>query len=84
MNNKEQEDQFRLLEEVTFKQLEPGIEIGSDCLGGMEIRLGGEFIYVRINYHPLYTNNHARETLARQIVTFIRGDNNAQVLRSKT
>jgi len=53
---------------VQFEKVAEGIEVGYDFLGGVDIRLGGEFVYVHINYDYRYTHNAARKALAEQIV----------------
>jgi len=53
---------------VQFEKVAEGIEVGYDFLGGVDIRLGGEFVYVHINYDYRYTHNAARKALADQIV----------------
>jgi hypothetical protein len=53
---------------VQFEKVAEGIEVGYDILGGVDIRLGGEFVYVHINYDYRYTHNAARKALAKQIV----------------
>jgi hypothetical protein len=56
-----------------FKTVADGIEIGHDLLGGASIRLGGEFVYVHINYDHRYTYNSARDKLAESIVKLLTG-----------
>lgn len=51
-----------------FKQVAEGIELGYDVFGGVDIRLGGDFIYVHINYDSRFTDNASRQRLAEQIV----------------
>jgi hypothetical protein len=53
---------------VQFERVAEGIEVGYDFLGGVDIRLGGEFVYVHINYDYRYTHNAGRKALADQIV----------------
>jgi len=55
----------------TFKEFAPGIEIGYDILGGADIRLGGEFVYVHINYNYAYTDNASRKALAEKIASIL-------------
>lgn len=62
-----------------FKQVAPGIEVRYDLFGGVDIRLGGEFVYVHINYDYRYTNNSARAHLADQIVGLLTGKDDAPV-----
>ena len=56
---------------VQFEKVAEGVEVGYDFLGGVDIRLGGEFVYVHINYDYRYTHNAARKALADQIVGLI-------------
>ena len=56
-----------------FKSFAPGVEIGYDLFGGADIRLGGEFVYVHINYDCRYTHNSARMVLAEQIAGILSG-----------
>ncbi|CAN7480217.1 hypothetical protein LJR074_003244 [Acidovorax sp. LjRoot74] len=56
-----------------FKSFAPGVEIGYDLFGGADIRLGGEFVYVHINYDWRYTHNAARMVLAEQIAGILSG-----------
>lgn len=56
-----------------FKTFAPGVEIGYDLFGGADIRLGGEFVYVHINYDYRYTHNSARMVLAEQIAGILSG-----------
>ena len=65
---KEPEQEPVALPPVQFEKVAEGIEIGYDFLGGVDIRLGGEFVYVHINYDYRYTHNAARKALADQIV----------------
>ena len=60
--------------EVKFEQVADGIEVGYDFFGGVDIRLGGEFVYVHINYDPRYTHNAARTQLADKIVELLTGN----------
>jgi hypothetical protein len=60
--------------EVKFEQVADGIEVGYDFFGGVDIRLGGEFVYVHINYDPRYTHNAARTQLADKIVGLLTGN----------
>ena len=60
--------------EVKFEQVANGIEVGYDFFGGVDIRLGGEFVYVHINYDPRYTHNAARTQLADKIVGLLTGN----------
>jgi hypothetical protein len=60
--------------EVKFEQVINGIEVGYDFFGGVDIRLGGEFVYVHINYDPRYTHNTARTQLADKIVGLLTGN----------
>ena len=53
---------------VQFEKVAEGIEVGYDVFGGVDIRLGGEFVYVHINYDYRYTHNAERKALAKQIV----------------
>ena len=53
---------------VKFEKVAEGIEVGYDILGGVDIRLGGDFVYVHINYDYRYTHNAGRKALADQIV----------------
>lgn len=53
---------------VQFKQVADGIDVGYDIFGGVDIRIGGDFVYVHINYDHRYTNNASRKLLADQIV----------------
>lgn len=57
----------------SYEQVAEGIEVGYDLLGGADIRIGGEFNYVRINYHGLYTSNAARKHLVDEIVALLNG-----------
>ena len=59
--------------EVKFEQVADGIEVGYDLWGGVDIRLGGEFVYVHINYDHRYTYNSARKELADKIVGLLTG-----------
>lgn len=59
---------------VTFEQVAQGIEVGYDMFGGVDIRLGGDFVYVHINYDYRYTSNQARQTLAEKIVQVLKGE----------
>lgn len=54
-----------------FEKVAPGIEVGYDMFGGVDIRLGGEFVYVHINYDYRYTHNAARKKLADNIVRLL-------------
>ena len=60
--------------EVKFEQVANGIEVGYDFFGGVDIRLGGEFVYVHINYDPRYTDNAARTQLTDKIVGLLTGN----------
>ena len=51
-----------------FEAVADGVEVGYDLFGGVDIRLGGEFVYVHINYDYRYTDNASRRWLAEQIV----------------
>lgn len=51
-----------------FERVAEGVEVGYDVFGGVDIRLGGEFVYVHINYDHHYTDNASRKRLADQIV----------------
>ena len=53
---------------VQFKQVADGIDGGYDIFGGVDIRIGGDFVYVHINYDHRYTDNASRKLLADQIV----------------
>ena len=53
---------------VQFKQVADGIDVGYDIFGGVDIRIGGDFVYVHINYDHRYTDNASRKLLADQIV----------------
>ena len=61
------------LPETPFQEVAPGLEVGYDFFGGVDIRLGGEFVYVHINYDHRYTHNSARAHLADQIVGLLTG-----------
>ena len=54
-----------------FKEVKPGLEVGYDMMGGVDIRLGGDFVYVHINYDYRYTHNSARKALADNIVRLL-------------
>ena len=54
-----------------FEKVAPGLEVGYDMFGGVDIRLGGEFVYVHINYDYRYTHNAARKSLADNIVRLL-------------
>lgn len=56
------------LPEPTFQTVAEGIEVGYDVFGGADIRLGGDFVYVHINYDYRYTDNATRHRLANNIV----------------
>ena len=56
---------------TTYQEIMPGIELGFDLFGGVDIRLGGEFVYVHINYDHRYTHNAARTVLANDIVKLL-------------
>ena len=56
-----------------FEQVAPNIEVGYDMFGGVDIRLGGDFVYVHINYDYRYTHNSARRALADNIVELLGG-----------
>lgn len=56
-----------------FEQVAPGVEVGYDMFGGVDIRLGGDFVYVHINYDYRYTHNSARRALADNIVELLVG-----------
>ena len=56
-----------------FNSFAPGVEIGYDLFGGADIRLGGEFVYVHINYDWKYTHNAACMVLAEQIAGILSG-----------
>jgi hypothetical protein len=58
---------------VQFQQAAPGIEVGYDLMGGVDIRLGGDFVYVHINYDWRYTDNASRKALADDIVGLLSG-----------
>ena len=55
-----------------FEQVAPNIEVGYDMFGGVDIRVGGDFVYVHINYDYRYTHNSARRALADNIVRLLR------------
>lgn len=57
----------------SYEQIAEGIEVGYDLIGGADIRIGGEFNYVRINYHGLYTSNAAQKHLVNEIVGILNG-----------
>ncbi|MBN2865608.1 MAG: hypothetical protein JXK16_06330, partial [Thiotrichales bacterium] len=57
------DDVKKLFAPVSFDQVAEGIEIGYDLLGGVDIRINGEFNYVHVNYHGLYTSNAERTNL---------------------
>lgn len=59
--------------DTRFTEVMPGIELGYDFLGGIDIRLGGEFVYVHVNYDYKYTDNSGRTRLAENIVKLICG-----------
>lgn len=56
---------------ITFEEAVPGLEVGYDMCGGVDIRLAGEFVYVHINYDYRYTSNAARQVLADDIVKLL-------------
>ena len=56
---------------IKFSQVADGIEVGYDLFGGVDIRLGGEFVYVHINYNYKYTDNATRTHLANSIVELL-------------
>jgi hypothetical protein len=56
---------------IKFSQVANGIEVGYDLFGGVDIRLGGEFVYVHINYNYKYTDNATRTHLANSIVELL-------------
>lgn len=64
----------------TFQQVAPGIEVGYDMVGGVDIRLGGDFVYVHINYDYRYTDNASRANLADRIVGLLTHPPTAQPL----
>lgn len=57
----------------SYEQVAEGVEVGYDLLGGADIRIGGEFNYVRINYHGLYTSNAAQKRFVDEIVALLNG-----------
>lgn len=58
---------------IEFDKVAPGIEVGEDLFGGADIRLGGEFVYVRVNYQYGYTDNISRNKLVKDIVELLSG-----------
>jgi hypothetical protein len=68
--NKENQEPMEL-PAIKFAQVADGIEVGYDLFGGVDIRLGGEFVYVHINYDYKYTDNATRTLLANDIVRLL-------------
>ena len=66
-----------LLGVVEYKEVARGIEVGYDLVGGVDIRLGGDFVYVHINYDWRYTDNASRKALAESIVGLLSGADEA-------
>jgi hypothetical protein len=70
---KREDSQAMSLAPIEFKTVGEGIEVGFNLWGGVDIRLGGEFVYVHINYDHRYTSNAARAKLADDIVRLMSG-----------
>lgn len=71
--DKYDEDVQKFFAPVSFEQVAEGIEVGYDLLGGVDIRINGEFNYVHVNYHGLYASNAARTNLTNSIVELLKG-----------
>jgi hypothetical protein len=66
-----------------FNEVAPGIEIGYNLWGGADIRLGGQFTYVKVNYNHEYTDNATRTRLVENIAKLISGSHVLKPIAAK-